>query len=218
MDAVLYDQIDGFQNRTMGSMPGIRATGLDVGATNNNLTLSNGAMTPTNTPYAGYLLKPLTRRNLDRITFPKIYKPANCKAQVDVCGNVLSSVPPINVSTQSITLQGGSAVKESFEVISGNVILGWTCSTPGSGGSIATATDWVTQGAYSAKFTTGSTATGITASKLFDLSGISGLYIDINALSLGGMSVTLKVDGVVKITKSIVSETIEYSKKQKKYF
>ena len=116
MDAVVYDAITSFQSANQAYTPGIRSQSLDVGATNSNLTISNNAMTPTNSPYAGYLLKTLTRLNLDRLTFPKIYKPANTKCQVDILGNeiqyfglgatTIDSIVLTNVAVSGDILQG----------------------------------------------------------------------------------------------------------------
>lgn len=94
--------------------PGIRSIGLDVGATNNNLTIANNTMTPTNTPFAGYLIKSLTRLNLDRITFPKIYKPANTKCQVDILGVMTRSNTAVAGSSTTIRLDASASAVDDY--------------------------------------------------------------------------------------------------------
>lgn len=98
MSILAVDAVESLQSGLYSNMPGIKSTRLDVGATNNNLTISNGSMTPNASPYAGYLLKQLTRLNLDRITFPKIYKPTNTKCQVDIIGSVVIENPLLSES------------------------------------------------------------------------------------------------------------------------
>lgn len=97
-----------------GEFPGPRSMGLDQGGTNNNLTI-NGTMTPTASPYAGYLLKSMSRINLDRVLFPKIYKPTNTKCQVDVLGASVRANTATGGGADYVTLDASaSAVDDTY--------------------------------------------------------------------------------------------------------
>lgn len=94
-------------------MPGMRPIGLNVGGTNNNLTI-NGTMTPTASPYAGYLIKSLSLPNPDRLIFAHTWKPANTKCQVDVLGASVRANTATGGGADYVTLDAGASAADDF--------------------------------------------------------------------------------------------------------
>ena len=101
--------------------------------------------------YIGYLLKSLSRINLDRLTFPKIYKPANTKCQVDVLGASIRANTATAGDSTTITLDASSSAVDDF--YNGNTIVLKTLTGAGQSriitgyvGStkIATVSTWTT--------------------------------------------------------------------------
>lgn len=87
MSLELIPFIEDTQDLMKAITPGLRPYSLATGATNNGLTIANDVMTPTGD--FGYLLKQISRINLDRLIFPKIYTGTGHMARVDVCGALI---------------------------------------------------------------------------------------------------------------------------------
>lgn len=96
----------------------------------------------------GYLLKQLTRLNLDRITFPKIYKPANTKCQVDVLGASVRANTAVSGGNDYIDLDAGASVADDF--YNGKTII---LKTGTGAGQVRTIVDYV--GSSKRAFVTG---------------------------------------------------------------